>query len=71
MDNITTQLLNPPASLLCKLGSIAVHADEILSPFRHEFDVAALKTLLDDPEVQQWVAAMDKMAFLPKKRNVK
>jgi len=60
--------LKPNVSILVKLGSIAVHADELTSPSGHQFDAAALSQLLEDPEVKTWLAAMDKMAFLPKKR---
>ena len=60
--------LKPEISLLSKLGSIAVHADEMLSPKGHDFDKIALTSLLNDPEVKAWIAAMDKMAMLPKKR---
>jgi hypothetical protein len=55
-------------SLLCKLGSIAVHADELTSPSGHEFDLAVLKGLLIDPEVVAWMAGMRKASFLPVKR---
>jgi hypothetical protein len=34
----------------------------------HDFDRHALQTLLDDPEVKDWLKEMDDMAFLPKKR---
>jgi hypothetical protein len=64
-----TNPLKPDASLLCKLGSIAVHAEEIISPDRHEVDIVAINTLLTDPEVKDWVAAMTKMAMLPVKRK--
>lgn len=60
--------LQPSPSLLCKLGSIAVHVDEMLSPKGHFFDKKALDTLLSDTEVAEWLTAMDKMAMLPKKR---
>lgn len=60
--------LKPSLTLLMKLGSIAVHAEEIISPGRHQFDIACTETLLSDPEIKEWIAAMDKMAFLPKKR---
>jgi len=60
--------LKPSVTLLVKLGSIAVHAEELLSPTGHHFDKAALDTVLRDPETVEWLAAMDKMAFLPKKR---
>lgn len=56
-------------SLLCKLGSIAVHTEELLSPDGHEFDRAALASLMTDPEVVTWLAEMQKAAFLPVKRK--
>jgi hypothetical protein len=60
---------HPPLTTLVKLGSIAVHADEGCSDDGHPFDVLTIKHLLADPEVKEWMAAMDKLAFLPKKRN--
>lgn len=62
--------LNPNPSLLCKLGSIAVHVDEFLSSDGHQFDKIALYALMDDSEVKEWLKEMDKMAMLPKKRNI-
>lgn len=44
-------MLNPPPALLCKLASIAVHADEFTSPDGHQFDLDALKSALADPDV--------------------
>jgi hypothetical protein len=60
--------LDPPKGVLIKLGSIARHADEVLSPGAHELDVAAIKSLLVDPEVVAWMAAADVLALLPVKR---
>jgi hypothetical protein len=60
--------LQPSAALLVKLGSIAVHADELTSPTGHAFDRVALQSLLQDAEVAAWLKEMDAMAFLPKKR---
>jgi hypothetical protein len=57
-----------PISTLCKLGSIAVHAQEALSATAHAADIAALKSLLTDTEVKDWLASMNKQALLPKKR---
>lgn len=57
----------PSLSLLVKLGSIAIHVEELLSPEGHVFDKAALQTLLDDQEVRQWISSMG--AFLPVKRS--
>lgn len=61
--------LKPSPSLLCKLGSIAVHADEITSPHGHPFDKHALNTLFEDVEVMEWLGQMREMAMLPVKRN--
>ena len=69
--------LKPSATLLIKLGSIAVHADEMntygFNPTEHafNFDRGSLITLFNDPEVTAWISAMTKMAFLPVKRNKK
>jgi hypothetical protein len=61
-------MLNPSAALLCKLGSIVVHVDELLSPDGHAFDRAALDTLLADPDLKSWLNEMDVAGLLPKKR---
>jgi hypothetical protein len=60
--------LQPSPSLLSKLGSIAVHVDELLSPNGHAFDRIALESLINDREVRDWIRNMDEMAMLPKKR---
>lgn len=60
--------LKPSAALLCKLGSIVVHMEELVSPQGHPFDRDALKTLQDDVDVKEWISQMDAMAMLPKKR---
>lgn len=61
-------LLASSVSLLCKLASIAVHADEMLSPDWHHLDREALASLLADEEVTRWVNDMTKLALAPKKR---
>lgn len=61
--------LSPAIPLLVKLGSIAVHVEELLSPDGHSFDRVALEELLRDPEVVAWREAMDAMALLPVKRR--
>lgn len=58
-------------TVLIKLGSIAIHAEEMMSPTGHEFDRIALNGLLNDPEIKTWLAAMDRLAFLPKKRKLR
>jgi hypothetical protein len=54
---------------MCKLASIAVHADEMLSPMGHGFDKIALQTAIADPDVQEWLKAMTKVAMAPVKRT--
>lgn len=60
--------LKPGVGLLCKLGSIAVHAKELSGPGRHAFDAAALQTVLGDREVVEWLTAMGALALVPKER---
>ena len=61
--------LDPSAGVLVKLGSIAVHAEEMLSPGGSHFDNAALDSLLADPEIVAWRKEMDALALLPVKRT--
>jgi len=58
----------PGLTLLVKLGSIAVHAEELMSPGAHPLDISALEGLLNDLEVKEWLAKMNKLALLPVKR---
>ena len=67
-ENKKAWVLTPSAVILIKLGSIAVHAEEILSDKVHPFDLDTLKALLNDSDVKTWLAEMDKLALLPKKR---
>ena len=61
--------LKPSPTLLIKLGSIVVHMEELHSAKGSvEFDLPAIQTLQTDPEVVEWFAAMNKIAFLPVKR---
>jgi hypothetical protein len=60
--------LKPSASLLVKLGSMIVHYEEMTSPGGHAFDKHAINTLAADVEVNEWFAAMNKLAMLPVKR---
>lgn len=61
--------LRPSASLLCKLGSIIVHAEESMSPDGHPFDLIELHSLFNDAEVSGWMAEMRRLAMLPVKRR--
>jgi hypothetical protein len=53
-------------SVAVKLGSIAVHADELISQDGRELDRQVLRQLLDDPEVSSWIKSMG--CLLPVKR---
>ncbi len=57
------------ASVLSKLGSIAIHAKEMLSDSGHPFDRVTLTSLLDDSEVVALLADLDAAALLPKMRR--
>lgn len=63
------EAMKPKITILVKLGSLAIHIEEVLSPNGHVFDKAAIQTLLDDPEVKEWLMLMDKMSFLPKRAS--
>lgn len=58
----------PSLPLLMKLGSIAVHTEELLSPNGHVFDKSVIESLLNDPEVKTWLEEMSKRSLVPKKR---
>lgn len=58
----------PPVGLLAKLGSIIVHVDEAAGEGGHEFDWVAIRSLMADREVQEWLVAMGNKGLLPKKR---
>jgi len=59
--------LKPSIGLLSKLGSIVMHADELISSDGHHFDRSELETRLADPEVKNWLEAMGPL--VPAKRN--
>lgn len=61
--------LSPDVGLLTKLGSILVHAEELVSPYGHEVDRRALVALLNDSDVLHWRGQMQELALLPVKRN--
>lgn len=61
-------VLNPSASLLAKLGSAVIHAEEFVSDKGHAFDLEAFKALLSDSEIQEWLEGMRTKLLLPEKR---
>lgn len=60
--------LKPTAAVLCRIASIVVHADEMMSDSGHAFDRAALQSLLIDRQVRDWLRDMGKLGLLPVKR---
>jgi hypothetical protein len=60
--------LKPSPSLLCKVASVVVHAEEMLSPSGHDYDKQALISALQDPELKNWIQEMTKMGMAPVKR---
>ena len=60
--------LDPSTQLLCKLGSVLMHVEELLSPLGHEMDRHALASVLTDTEVVAWLKEMREMALIPEKR---
>lgn len=61
--------LNPGVTVLAKLGSIVGHVDEGLEETGHPLDVAAVRALLADPEVVEWMAEMGERGLVPVKRG--
>lgn len=61
--------LNPTAGLLAKLAAAIVHAEDY-SARGHGFDLQRFRTSVEDPEVQDWLAAMTKLGMAPVKRRL-
>ena len=55
-----------PPTLIAKLAGIVVHADEWTSPGAHPFDRDALRSLLTDQEIIEWLKSVGPLA--PQKR---
>ncbi len=58
----------PSVGLLAKLGSICQHIDEATGTKGHDFDWIAVRSLLADREVTEWLDRMHENALLPVKR---
>jgi len=58
--------LKPSLTLLVKLGSLAVHAEELLSSKAHAYDRIAAQQILTDSEVISWLKQMG--TYVPVKR---
>ncbi len=70
-----SEALNPSPSLLAKLGSLFVHAEEFIETANSgdlkaaQFDLEAMRGLLVDPDLRQWRDEMKAMCMLPEKRK--
>lgn len=53
------------------LASAVAHAREALGPDGHEFDRLAMESSLADPEVKDYMAALNALALLPEPRHSK
>ncbi len=60
--------LKPDRALLAKLGSMAVHLDEFRGEGGVQEDYAAATSILDDPQVYEWLYDMTELCLLPVKR---
>jgi hypothetical protein len=74
-ENVLTRDITKsiPLGLQCKLVSIIVHVEEggaaDGTEGGHPFDWVAIRSLLADPEVREWVAEMTRLGFAPVKRG--
>ena len=69
---MATDAKQPPLALLIKIGSIVVHAGEMLdekAPLVRSLDEQQVRTGLADPEVAAWIEAMGPL--LPLRRDVR
>ncbi len=66
---MSNDVLKPTPQLLIKLGSIITHYEELNSEHGHQLDKAAIDSLMRNEDVIEWFNGMNKMAFLPLKRN--
>ncbi len=56
-----------PITLVCKLASVVVHAQELLDPAKaHHVDKVALQQAISDPAVRAWIAALGPLAPVPR-----
>jgi hypothetical protein len=66
---MANDVLNPSPQLLITLGSALVHAQEFFEPGGHPVDKDTFITLMQHPDVVEWIDGMNELALLPKKRS--
>lgn len=69
MTTATFPFVMPP-SLAAKVGSILVHVEEGTGGDGHAFDWEAVRSLLGDGEIVEWLRELQKMALVPVKRRL-
>jgi hypothetical protein len=55
--------------LQAKIGSLLVHMDEAASSDGHHFDLVAIRSLMDEADVVEWMDGLRALALLPVKRS--
>jgi len=55
-------------TLAAKVGLLVAHVEEGLSRKGHAFDAIAVKTLIEDADVQEWLKELRSLSLLPVKR---
>lgn len=70
-----SRLTEHSLSVLVKLGSLAVHADEFLNEAttatEQLADRTAMQSLVSDPEVQEFIKQMGAAGYMPPKRSAR
>ncbi len=54
--------------LAAKLGSLVVHVQEYLSRNSNPVDRSAIETIINDPEIAEWIKVLEKDALVSVKR---
>jgi hypothetical protein len=61
--------LKPSVNLLIALASLIVHYEEWTSPNGHPNDKNVIDSIRNQPEIKEWFDQMERLTFLPLKRN--
>ena len=65
---VWTPVMSVPTAIVAKVAGIIVHADECLGENGHHFDLHALRQLLKDKEVQDWIKSLGALAPVKRKK---
>lgn len=67
--SLSIDAMDPDVSVLAKLASLVVHLQEAEGEGGHWFDIAAVKSLINDGGIKEWTEAMQKIGLAPVKRS--